>query len=264
MPTKLSLVVTSLAISNTELKFVLKIFFKRRHNNLSRFKLKQEGLWCDVDLQNTSILEIYFPVDSLIIKPIINDDTSISDLKYKTDIVIDPTPESTAQLLALAVDHIDTLLEDWYPTLGTRFVHTSEGKFLVTRLIPCPKCLSLSVEMEQHLINFPMDNLKPNFDQFNQDESESAFNNYKKVRKSQESYTSECDSGVGPDSTGSSRMPSVEGHPSLNTDENALPGQVFYCWMVEECILAAYGIKAVLCPTHGNIVLSQIAPDTVI
>ncbi|KAK7083303.1 hypothetical protein SK128_007310, partial [Halocaridina rubra] len=28
-----------------------------------------------------------------------------------------------------------------YPTLGTRFVHTSEGKFLVTRLVPCPMCL---------------------------------------------------------------------------------------------------------------------------
>lgn len=26
-------------------------------------------------------------------------------------------------------------------TLGTRFVHTSEGKYLVTRLVPCPMCL---------------------------------------------------------------------------------------------------------------------------
>ena len=24
---------------------------------------------------------------------------------------------------------------------GTRFVHTSEGKYLVTRLVPCPMCL---------------------------------------------------------------------------------------------------------------------------
>ena len=24
---------------------------------------------------------------------------------------------------------------------GTRFVHTSEGKYLVTRLVPCPRCL---------------------------------------------------------------------------------------------------------------------------
>ena len=27
---------------------------------------------------------------------------------------------------------------------GTRFVHTSEGRFLVTRLVPCPRCLAAS------------------------------------------------------------------------------------------------------------------------
>src|SRR3569832_1462260 len=31
------------------------------------------------------------------------------------------------KLLSMVVDAIDTLLEDWYPSLGTRFVHTSEG-----------------------------------------------------------------------------------------------------------------------------------------
>ncbi|KAH6928290.1 hypothetical protein HPB50_013953 [Hyalomma asiaticum] len=49
-----------------------------------------------------------------------------------------PRMESATQLLALAADHVDTLLEDWYPALGTRFVHTSQGRFLVTRLVPCP------------------------------------------------------------------------------------------------------------------------------
>ena len=54
--------------------------------------------------------------------------------------ILEPSVESIAKLLALIVDHVDTLLEDWYPSIGTRFVHTSEGKYLVTRLIPCPKC----------------------------------------------------------------------------------------------------------------------------
>ena len=45
-------------------------------------------------------------------------------------------------LPALAVEHVDTLLEDWYPSLGTRFLHTSEGRMLVTRLVPCPRCLT--------------------------------------------------------------------------------------------------------------------------
>lgn len=112
-----------------------------------RFRLKQDGVWCDVDLQNTSILEIYFPVESLVIKSLLPEN---SQNLIKEDIVIECTQESTAQLLALAVDHIDILLEDWYPTLGTRFVHTSEGKFLVTRLVPCPRCLMLSAEVEQN------------------------------------------------------------------------------------------------------------------
>ena len=63
-------------------------------------------------------------------------------------IVLDPNPKSVCQLLALAVEHIDTLLEDWYPSLGTRFLHTSEGKMLVTRLVPCPRCLALHKERQ--------------------------------------------------------------------------------------------------------------------
>lgn len=103
-----------------------------------------------MDLQNTSILEIHFPVESLVIKSLLPDSTDSAQNTIKDDIVIECTQESTAQLLALAVDHIDILLEDWYPTLGTRFVHTSEGKFLVTRLVPCPRCLQLSAEVEQN------------------------------------------------------------------------------------------------------------------
>ncbi len=26
--------------------------------------------------------------------------------------------------------------------VGTRFVHTSEGRFLITRLVPCPRCIT--------------------------------------------------------------------------------------------------------------------------
>lgn len=105
-----------------------------------------------MDLQNTSILEIHFPVESLVIKSLAPENTDMSQNKVSDDIVIECTQESTAQLLALAVDHIDILLEDWYPTLGTRFVHTSEGKFLVTRLVPCPRCLQLSADNEQNSV----------------------------------------------------------------------------------------------------------------
>ncbi|XP_017772148.1 PREDICTED: leucine-rich repeat serine/threonine-protein kinase 1 isoform X5 [Nicrophorus vespilloides] len=227
------------------------------HYKQLKIKLQQDGVWCDVDLQNTSILEIYFPVESLVIKPNYTERNEFYRFKVKKDLTIESIPESTAQLLALAVDHIDILLEDWYPTLGTRFVHTSEGKFLITRLVPCPKCLSTSTDVEQHLINFPGEPPKY-LSEFETNESYGMDN---MIRKSQESYTSECDSGVGPDSPGSSPMPTVEGHINETLEES--PNQVYYSWMVEECILAAYNDKIVTCPTHANLPLSQIAPDTI-
>ncbi|XP_046393381.1 leucine-rich repeat serine/threonine-protein kinase 1 [Ischnura elegans] len=286
-----------------------------------RFRLKQEGVWSDVDLNNSSILEIYFPVDTVVIKRPIVDETVEGDEKESEEpigyqaIVLDPSPECIAKLLALAVDHIDILLEDWYPTLGTRFVHTSEGRFLVTRLVPCPRCLSSllpgdwasdgtdSLHSNGQLLSRPNhgswsssdgirgDCYSPNMshhlsDHVNADpalEGISGPNHHyghmsrQRVRKSQESCTSDGDSGVGPDSAGSSRNPSVEGHPGLGREgeeedvdeqgpvvaEEAEPEPRFG-WMVEECILAAYDRpQALNCPTHGDLQLAQIAPDTV-
>lgn len=65
---------------------------------------------------------------------------------------------------------------------------------------------------------------------------------------------------MGPDSASSSRIPSVEGHPGVQPEEEK---PLIYCWMVEECILEAYGDKKVVCPTHGDCPLSRIAGDTV-
>ncbi|XP_015840648.1 leucine-rich repeat serine/threonine-protein kinase 1 isoform X3 [Tribolium castaneum] len=236
------------------------------HNSSSyyrqlKFRLKQDGVWCDVDLQNSSILEIHFPVDSLVIKPVTSATTDLSKYTLKTDLVINCTPESTAQLLALAVDHVDILLEDWYPTLGTRFVHTSEGKFLVTRLVPCPRCLQQSSDIDPNFPNTP--DVAPNKNFLEAVNQMDAEGDRYRIRKSQESYTSECDSGVGPDSTGSSRMPSMEGHPGVQTEDVNANNQLYYSWMVEECILASYGTKCVVCPAHGDVSLARIAPDTI-
>jgi len=44
-------------------------------------------------------------------------------------------------------------LENGIVVTGTRFVHTSEGRFLVTRLVPCPRCVAASqgdTELMQH------------------------------------------------------------------------------------------------------------------
>ena len=106
-------------------------------NPMNRFKLKQDGVWCDIDLTASSILEIHFPCSALRVQVPATPDEARPPAAHE----IEPNVQCLTQLLALTVDHIDLLLEDWYPTLGTRFVHTSEGRFLVTRLVPCPRCL---------------------------------------------------------------------------------------------------------------------------
>ncbi|ETN67521.1 Leucine-rich repeat kinase [Anopheles darlingi] len=137
-------------------------------NPMNRFKLKQDGVWCDIDLTASSILEIHFPYGALRVRPspTVGDGggggggsnntasaappaASSSDESYE----LEPSVQCLTQLLALTVDHIDLLLEDWYPTLGTRFVHTSEGRFLVTRLVPCPRCLRECED--RHVPNLP-------------------------------------------------------------------------------------------------------------
>ncbi|XP_066583862.1 leucine-rich repeat serine/threonine-protein kinase 1 [Prorops nasuta] len=216
-----------------------------------KFKLKQDGIWCTVDLKNSAILEIWFPVDTLVIKQPILPETSEDEPMGYQAIVIEPRPESMPQLLALIVDHIDILLEDWYPTLGTRFVHTSEGKLLVTRLIPCPRCMMSNTDGESD---------SNEEDRLVEDIQKLYVN---RERQSQDSYKSDGDSGVGHDSLTSSRMPSLEGHPDTSRQNSQPEPTLTYSWMVEECILAAYSNKSISCPKHSDIALSHIAPDII-
>ena len=45
------------------------------------------------------------------------------------------------RIFALIIEIIDSLLEDWYPDLATRFMQDSKGDYLVTRLAPCVDCI---------------------------------------------------------------------------------------------------------------------------
>lgn len=118
-----------------ELPFQLAPNTQPFRNTNNRFKLKLDGVWSDINLCNSSMLEIVFPLID------VNIYQEIEDGARQHLAQIEPNTTIIAKLLALAVDHIDLLLEDWYPSLGTRFVHTSEGRFLITRLVMCPKCL---------------------------------------------------------------------------------------------------------------------------
>uniref|UniRef100_A0A0K0E7L1 non-specific serine/threonine protein kinase n=1 Tax=Strongyloides stercoralis TaxID=6248 RepID=A0A0K0E7L1_STRER len=85
--------------------------------------------WRNFSHDDFSIIE--FKIPHLIFNITINDRIG----------TFETNPFTASQLLSIISNNIDTLLEDWYPSLGTRFVHTSKGKFLVNRLVPCNQCL---------------------------------------------------------------------------------------------------------------------------
>ncbi|XP_050524105.1 leucine-rich repeat serine/threonine-protein kinase 1 isoform X2 [Daktulosphaira vitifoliae] len=246
------------------MKEVLQKNFPINYKNL-RFQLFQENAWYDIPIKTSSILEAYLPLDTVIIRKSIQNKAN-EDIGFRA-IVLDPSPVQAAKFLALVVDHIDVLLEDWYPTLGTRFVHTSEGKCLVTRLVPCPRCLIGNLEVKTPFLK----DIK-NDNSFNNNKSSLSKEFLKKeldskslVRKSQESYNGSegGDSGVGHDSPQSSRKVSVEGSP-LVLDEQ-IECEIHFGWTVEDCILAAASNDklCIVCPKHGDFPLAQVAPDTV-
>lgn len=180
--------------------------------DLNRFKIKQDGIWSDVDLSRSSILEINFPLHKLTQ----HDDNG----ETKT---ISPNIQGITKLLSACVDHVDILLEDWYPTIGTRFVHTSEGRFLITRLVPCPVCIERTKQKQSKSL------------------STASMNG--SFRQSNENL---LDGSNG-----------IDDKSYLNTTVWN------YLWTIEECVLSTYDKKVLVCPIHGDISVIQIAPDLV-
>lgn len=230
-------------------------------NASNRFKLKLDGIWNDVNLATSSILEIYFPLLS------VNISQEIDDNVKQMVAAVEPNLPVISKLLALSVDHIDLLLEDWYPSLGTRFVHTSEGRFLITRLVLCPKCLR---KMSDNCMSLDgsQDNVVRSRNGAGVRRRSPAvgildpdYFSARRERRSEDSLClSDADSGVGPDSAGSSRNTSVDGHPLYNIPDTS---NVCYTWMIEECILSVYNQTKISCPVHLEVMMSSIAPDVV-
>lgn len=99
-----------------------------------KFKCRLDNSLVGVDTEHASITEIVVPSLVLSIR-FQNAEGKAKLVTMETDL------QAMTKLLAMVVETVDTLLEDWYPSLGTRFVHTSEGKYLISRLVPCPYCL---------------------------------------------------------------------------------------------------------------------------
>ncbi|XP_043222191.1 leucine-rich repeat serine/threonine-protein kinase 1-like isoform X1 [Amphibalanus amphitrite] len=233
----------------------------------------QEEQWQDVLTSSAAILEVTLPNETIMIRRSLPDDAD-DPAAFGTghgiqSAVLEPNPECASKLLAVAVDHIDTLLEDWYPTLGTRFVHTSEGRLLVTRLLPCPACLPAGGDQDDGLEPPPAPPSPPP-PPLPADQDDWLPEVVRQRPAADPAEHSDGDSGVGPDSTPSSRNPSAQGCPEAGAPppppppaEPPPPPPTVYAFLVEECILASYSSRHVECPCHGPLLLAQVAPDTV-
>lgn len=105
---------------------------------------EMEGGVAVLNLDSTAILEVLFPNESITVQFQFDDFNSKAGAGadgFSESIVIQPSPQITAGLLAKIVDHVDTLLEDWYPDLGARFIQNSRGMYLITRVVPCTRCV---------------------------------------------------------------------------------------------------------------------------
>ena len=98
------------------------------------------------DTSSFSAVEVIAPsvmmqMEKFVVK---NDSPAKNFVGFRVKSVSDCRLQSAARFLALTVDHIDTLLGDWYPGLDTTNMF---GENLVTRLIPCQKCVNRVISL---------------------------------------------------------------------------------------------------------------------
>lgn len=105
-------------------------------------KHEEECTWSAIDAQAFSVLEIFIPNEALQMRTSANDSRGGA-----SGPMLVPNMQVVTSLLTTTVDRIDTLLEDWYPDIGIRFAQNTKGIYLITRLIPCIRCLIRPSEM---------------------------------------------------------------------------------------------------------------------
>ncbi|KAH3873787.1 hypothetical protein DPMN_037027, partial [Dreissena polymorpha] len=106
--------------------------------------------WRQLDIKDSVILEISFRVDKLTANFSLNIQNSVQPLMpFIEQIDFFHDERAKTGILAKVVEHIDNLLQDWFPEIGeSRFNQTCLGRYLVTRVIPCPLCLQKEVSVQ--------------------------------------------------------------------------------------------------------------------
>ena len=90
--------------------------------------------------------------------------------------VSDCNIQTAARFLALTIHHIDTLIQDWYPGLDQTNIF---GENLVTRLIPCQKCIRRVISMGAAPSPRHRESRKPRDDVYNGDEDSQNLSPYR-------------------------------------------------------------------------------------
>ena len=109
-----------------------------------------EEEWGDLEVKDSVILEISFLANKIEFTFGAHQSWQNQNFQSVDSKEIFADEKSQAEILAKIVDHIDSLLQDWYPEIGeARFIQNCVGRYLVTRVIPCPLCLQEEHEYQQ-------------------------------------------------------------------------------------------------------------------
>jgi hypothetical protein len=198
------------------------------------------------------------------------------------------------KIFALIIEIIDSLLEDWYPDLGTRFMQDSRGDYLVTRLTPCEKCVELMCTKQRR------DTLKNRKNSINSNKSSNSINesltNYDEfliesanvaetsLLSNSTSFPSELAMGqhkLGSNEDKASTRTSTststsdqneyeiilmklrhfESSLSLTNNFSSKMLDWIYCFMIDDISYSVLKNAPLNCPRHGLQLATQIAPD---
>ena len=198
------------------------------------------------------------------------------------EVPVQETSWMSAQLLAVTVEEIDTLLEDWYPGIGSK----DGGKNMysipyVNRVVPCPYCVNDSKPyLEKRLRTVSVvskpDLLEPVNDHFelesprSRNSSDSSLKNVRRTLLPTLNRTIENPTY----SPLVSRKRLEDGSLPVTTvsidPDSPLPTQQFvqaskFGFMLESCVAACRGLEkeALICPSHPNhnMELKSLVPD---
>ncbi|KAK3770733.1 hypothetical protein RRG08_011777 [Elysia crispata] len=240
-----------------------------------RIKCSIDNEWSFLDVLNSKILEITFPTDSLKFHVASKDGPQLQNLdESKPSSIVYREEVATTKLLVKIVEHVDNLLQDWYPDLGEqRFSQNCEGRYLVTRVVPCPQCLHQEMirqKRSQNDVN-PWFFLNPDVPDMCMPVVVSD-----KARASSGDVSSASMNGTGlrgrsqtmpngaldPQDGGSEAVDNLpvtrprtltEGQTFIYNIDNPDSESVVFTWLVERCMLDVLeGVDSV-CPMHGSV-----------